>query len=67
MIYYEPVKVMIDTPDLAKVIINIVLLYYKVLKLIVMDQGLLFISKFCSLLCYFLRIKISYLKLFIHK
>ncbi len=46
MVYYKPVKVTIDVSDLAQVIINVVVQYHGVLKSIVMDQGLLFISKF---------------------
>ncbi len=57
MVYYKPVKVMIDVPDLAEVIIDIVVNYHKVPISIVMNWGLLFISKFWSLLCYFLGIK----------
>ncbi len=57
MVYYKPVKVMIDVPGLAKVIINVVVHHYGVPESIVTDQGSLFISKFWSLLCYFLDIK----------
>ena len=37
MIYYELIKVTIDIPGLAKMIINIVMLHYGVLELIVMN------------------------------
>ncbi len=57
MVYYIPVKVIIDVPGLAKVIINMTVHHYKVLESIVIDQSLLFIFKFWSLLCYFLEIK----------
>ena len=57
MLYYEPVKVMIDEPVRAKVIINVVVHYHRVLESIVTDQGLLFTLKFWFLLYYFLRIK----------
>ena len=57
MVHYVPVKVTIDIPDLAEVIIDVIVHYYRVLESIVTDRGLLFISKFWSLLCYFLRIK----------
>ena len=57
MVHYEPVKVIIDVPGLAKVIIDIFVHHHKVLKSIVIDQGLLFTSKFWFLLCYFLGIK----------
>ncbi len=46
MLYYEPIKVMIDAPGLAKVIIDVVLRHHRVPESIVIDQGLLFISKF---------------------
>ena len=51
------IKVTIDIPSLVKVIIDVIVRHYRVLKLIVTDQGLFFISKFLSLLCYFLKIK----------
>ena len=57
MVYYKPVKVTIDTLDLAKVIIDVVIRYHRVPESIITDQGLLFTSKFWSLLCYFLNIK----------
>ncbi len=57
IVHYKPVKVTIDVPGLAKVIINMVVRHHGVPKSIVTDQGLLFTSKFWSLLCYFLRIK----------
>ena len=62
MIYYELVKVIIDAPDLAEVIIDMVVYHHKVLELIVMNWDLLFTSKFLFLLCYFLKIKKSYLQ-----
>ena len=57
MVYYEPVKVIINAPGLAEVIINVVVHYHKIPKSIVMDQDLLFTIKFWSLLYYFLGIK----------
>ena len=57
MIYYKPIKVTINALGLAKAIINVVVHHHEVLELIVTYQGLLFISKFWSLLCYFLKIK----------
>ena len=57
MVYYKLVKVTINALGLAKVILNIIVWHHKVPESIVTDQGLLFISKFWSLLCYFLRIK----------
>ncbi len=57
MVYYEPVKVTINAPGLAKVIINMVVRHHGVPESIVTDWGSLFTSKFWSLLCYFLDIK----------
>ncbi len=57
MIHYELVKVTIDASGLAEVIINVVLRHHRVPKSILTDRGLLFISKFWFLLCYFLEIK----------
>ena len=52
-----PVKVTINAAGIAEVIIDIIMHYFRILKLIVTDQGLFFISKFWSSLCYFLEIK----------
>ncbi len=57
MVHYEPVKVMIDVPGLAEIIINVVVRQYGVPESIIMDRDLLFTSKFLSSLCYFLEIK----------
>ncbi len=57
MIHYKLIKIIIDAPGLAKVIINMIVHYYRVPELIVMNWDFLFISKFWSLLCYFLEIK----------
>ena len=57
MVHYEPVKVTIDALGLAEVIIDVIVRYRGLLDLIVTDKGLLFTSKFWSLLCYFLDIK----------
>lgn len=46
IVYYKPIKIMIDASGLIKVMINKVIRHYKVLKSIVIDQGLLFILKF---------------------
>ncbi len=57
MVYYVPVKVTIVAPGLAEVIIDVVVRHHGVPESIVTDRGSLFISKFWSLLCYFLGIK----------
>ena len=57
MVHYKPVKVIIDAPGLAKVIINVVVRHHSLPDSIVTNRGLLFTSKFWSLLCYFLGVK----------
>ena len=57
MVHYEPVKITIDAPGLAEVIIDVVVRHHDLPNSIVTDRGSLFTSKFWSLLCYFLSIK----------
>ena len=57
MVYYKPVKVTIDAPGLAEVIINVVVRHHGLPDSIVTDRGSLFTSKFWSSLCYFFGIK----------
>ena len=57
MIYYESIKVTIDTPGLAEVIIDVVLHQHGVSESIVTDRDLLFTFKFWSLFYYFSGIK----------
>ena len=57
MVHYKPVKITIDAPDLAKVIIDVVIRHHGLPDSIITDRGSLFTSKFWSLLCYFLDIK----------
>ena len=57
MVHYEPVKVTIDAPGLAEVIIDVVVWYHGLPDLIVTDRGSVFTSKFWSSLCYFLGVK----------
>ena len=57
MVHYEPVKVTIDAPGLAEVIIDVVVRHHGLPDSIVTDRGLLFTSKFWSSLCYFLGVK----------
>ncbi len=57
MVHYVPVKVTIDAPGLAEVIIDVVVRHYGVPESIVTDRGSLCTSKFWSSLCYFLGIK----------
>ena len=57
MVYYKPVKVTINAPGLAKVIIDVVVRHHGLSDSIIIDQSFLFTSKFWSLLRYFLEIK----------
>lgn len=57
IVYYKPVKVIINTPRLGKIIFNMVVWYHGLFDLIVTNGSLLFISNFWLLLCYFLEIK----------
>ena len=57
MVHYEPVKVTINAPGLAEVIIDVVVRYHGLPDSIVTNRGSLFTSKFWSSLCYFLGIK----------
>ena len=57
MVHYELVKVTIDAPGLAKVILDVVVRHHGLPDSIVSDRGSLFISKFWLSLCYFLDIK----------
>ena len=57
MVHYEPVKITIDAPGLAEVIIDVVVCHHGLPDSIVTDRGSLFTLKFWSSLCYFLGIK----------
>ena len=57
MVHYEPVKVTIDAPRLAEVILGVIVWHHGLQDSIVTDKGSLFISKFWLLLCYFLEVK----------
>ena len=57
MVHYKPVKITIDTPGVAEVIINVVVRHYSLLNSIVTDKSSLFTSKFWSFFCYFFNIK----------
>ena len=57
MVYYKPVKVTINAPGLAEVIINVIVRHHSLPDSIITNRGSLFILKFWSLLCYFLGIK----------
>lgn len=57
IVHYEPIKIIINTLELAKVIIDVVMQYYGLSNSIISDRGAIFIFKFWSLLCYFFGIK----------
>ena len=57
MVYYEPIKVTIDTLRLAIVILDVVIQNQDLLDSIITDRSLFFTSKFWSSLYYFLNIK----------
>ena len=57
MVHYEPIKVTIDAPGLAEVIIDMVVRHHSLPDSIISDRGAIFTSKFWSSLCYFLGIK----------
>ena len=57
MIYYKLIKITINIPGLVKVIIDIMIRHHGLFNSIITDRGLLFMSKFWYLLCYFLEIK----------
>ena len=57
MVYYEPVKITINAPGLAEVIIDVVVYHHGLSDSIVTDRDSLFTSNFWSSLCYFFGIK----------
>lgn len=57
IIYYEPVKVLIDTTGLAKVITNTIIRHHSLPDSTVSNRGPIFTSKFCFSLYYSLSIK----------
>ena len=57
MVHYKLVKVTIGAPGLAEVIKDIVVWYHGLPNSVVTNRGLLFTSKFGSLLCYFFGVK----------
>ena len=57
MVNYKPVKITIDAPDLAKIILDIIIWHHGLLNSIMSNRSSVFISKFWSSLCYFLEIK----------
>lgn len=52
IIYYKPVKFIFNVFELAKIILDIVIQYYRLLSIIIIDKGLLFIFKldYCDII-----------------
>ena len=57
MVHYKPVKVTINASGLMEVIFDVVVRHHGFPDSIVSDWDIVFMSKFWSSLCYFLRIK----------
>lgn len=57
IVYYEPIKITIDTPRLVEVIIDMAVWHYDKSDSIVTERGSLLTSKFWSFLYYFFGIK----------
>ena len=57
MVHYKQVKITLNAPGLAVIIIDVVIRHHGLPDSIVTNRGSLFTSKFWSLLCYFLGIK----------
>ena len=57
MLHYKPVKVTINAPWLAEVIINVMIRYHGLPDPIISNRGAISTSKFWFLLCYFLGVK----------
>ena len=62
--HYKLVKITINIPELAKVIINMFIQYHGFSDSIINDCGSIFISKFWFLLFYFFSIKRQLLTIF---
>ena len=57
MVHYKLIKITIDAPGLAEIIIDVVVWHYGLPDSIVTDRSSLFTTKFWSSLCYFLGIE----------
>ena len=57
IVYYKSVKITINAPNLAEVIIDVMVRHHGLPNSIITDQSFLFTSKFRFLLYYFLEIK----------
>ena len=57
MVHYKPVKITINALEPVEVIIDMVIQYYLLPDFIISDRRVIFMSRFWSLLCYFLGVK----------
>ena len=57
MVYYKSMKITLNAPEVAKIIIDVIVCHHGRSDSIVTNRGSFFTSKFWSLLCYFLGIK----------
>lgn len=57
MSHFEPVKITINAPGLAKIILHVIMQHHNLLDSIFTNQGSVFTSKFWSSVCYFFGIK----------
>lgn len=55
--HYKMVKTIIDALDLARVIIDVIVLYHNLLHLIIINKAFYFNFRYWSWLCYFVFIK----------
>ena len=57
MVYYKPVLTTLTVEQRAEILIEELIKYHGLPDSIITDRGLLFTSKFCSFLCYYLNFK----------
>ena len=57
MVYYEPVKVIINAPGLVEIILDMVVWHHDLSNSMITDRGLRFTLKLWSSLYFFLRVK----------
>ena len=64
MVHYKPVKITLNAPGLAEVVIDVVVCHHGLPNLIVIDRSFFITLKVWLLLCYFFGIKEGFLPLF---
>ena len=67
MVYYKPLKITIDIFDLARVIIDVLIWYYRLFASIITNKGSVLILKFWLLLYYFFVLRKAFSPLFNYK